>query len=103
MTENIDRSPNDWWKNSEYEPVMAGLLEQRMREADTNLLEQRMREADTNLARNLSQTLYGDQRLVMGNYRAIHRRWQCILDRINAYRWRIVNAWLVLTGKADIE
>ena len=91
MTENIDRSPNDWWKNSEYEPVMAGLLEQRMREADTNL------------ARNLSQTLYGDQRLVMGNYRAIHRRWQCILDRINAYRWRIVNAWLVLTGKADIE
>ena len=89
MTENIDRSPNDWWKNAEYEPGIADLFEQRIRDAETNL------------ARNLNHTLYGDQRLVMDDPR--HRRWQRILDRITAYRWRIMNAWLVLTGKADIE
>ena len=30
-------------------------------------------------------------------------KWQRARDRITTYRWRIVNAWLVLTGKADIE
>jgi|HubBroStandDraft_6_1064221.scaffolds.fasta_scaffold00050_8 hypothetical protein len=82
----IDRSGADWW------------IPMNVSHEMTDLLQKRMDESVEQMARNLNASLYSDR-----PYDPIyHSRWKQFMDRIAVYRYRISEAWLVLTGKADI-
>jgi hypothetical protein len=61
-----------------------------------DLIETTLRNRTDAIARKINATLYGD-------YGPHPTRWQRIKILPSHYRRRITDAWLVLTGKADIE
>lgn len=83
---NIDRSGVNWWIPMNVSPEMVDLLQKRMDES-----------ADQ-MASNLNASLYSDR----PSDPIRHSRWKRFTDRIAVYHHRISDAWLVLTGKADI-
>jgi hypothetical protein len=63
-----------------------------------DLLQKRMDESVEQMASNLNASLYANH-----HYEPVHHsRWKRFIDRIAVYRYRISDAWLVLTGRADI-
>jgi hypothetical protein len=83
---NIDRSGVNW------------LIPMNVSHEMVDLLQKRMDESVEQMARNLNASLYYDR----PSDPIYHSRWKRFIDRIAVYRYRISDAWLVLTGRADI-
>jgi hypothetical protein len=83
---NIDRSGVNWWIPMNVSHEMYDLLQKRMEESAEQM------------ASNLNASLYADHPSEPIRY----SRWKRFSDRIAVYRYRISDAWLVLTGRADI-